>query len=636
MKLYKVYLACLFILAFASCGGGGSSDSEPSATPPVVTPPANEAPTAVVISTLSAPSSSEVVLDGSASVDDSAIDTFLWQQTEGDTVVLNDSASSIASFTAPTLAAGESTQLTFSLTVIDAEGESDTATVVVTVTNNEPVAVAPETLTGLATFDLVPLSATNALDYDNTIQAPIRGARVELLESNSVVQTTTTNASGEYRFESVAAPGNYTVRVRAELKKDDVAPTWDFTVVDNTNGQALYTMQANIDFTNDNSVLNLNAPSGWTGSSYTEPRVAGPFAILNSVYQALQTVVGVDEDVIFPALKLNWSVNNVAVSGNSSIGQIGTSFFDGSEIFLLGAANSDTDEYDDHVVIHEWGHYFEGQLSRSDSIGGLHSGGDLLDLRVALGEGFGNALSGMVTLDPFYRDSFGNAQANGFFINVEQANNNRGSYSEAAVQSILYDIFDDEQDTTEDTLSLGFGPIYEALIGQEVSTNAFTSIYTLMAAIKSQSPESESELNTLAESFNIVLNDDFGTGETNDGGDSRNLPIYKQLVVNGAPTEICSFSTNGTFNKLGNNQYLRFSINTNGNYQFTAIAQTSGDVDFSVYRQGQRLFTSEATGNESRSQTLASGEYVMEAYHFGNRSGANTADLCFDIAISTN
>ena len=94
---------------------------------------------------------------------------------------------------------------------------------------------------------------------------------------------------------------------------------------------------------------------------------------------------------VFPALKINWSVNNIPVSGNKAIGQITTSHYSPSEgqLYILGAADNDTDENDDHVIAHEWGHYFEDKFSRSDSLGGSHSGNDRLDLRVAFGEGFG-------------------------------------------------------------------------------------------------------------------------------------------------------------------------------------------------------------------------------------------------------
>jgi len=76
-------------------------------------------------------------------------------------------------------------------------------------------------------------------------------------------------------------------------------------------------------------------------------------------------------------------------------------------IRILGDENNDTDEYDAHVVVHEFGHYFENSLSRADSIGGPHTQSDRLDARIAFGEGWGNALSGMILDDPVYRDSSG-------------------------------------------------------------------------------------------------------------------------------------------------------------------------------------------------------------------------------------
>ena len=225
------------------------------------------------------------------------------------------------------------------------------------------------------------------------------------------------------------------IRVKAELVQTSGAQ-WNVRVVDNTSGDAPYALQgalANSGTTD--TTRNLNASSGWGGSSYTSTRAAAPFAILAPIYESMQRIVAVDPDVVFPAIDFNWSVNNrpgmnpnVSFEQNLANGDIGTSSYVTSSngdrrVLILGDANNDTDEYDEHVVIHEWGHYFEDQLSRSDSIGGPHGLADRLEARVALGEGFGNALSGMMTDDPFYRDSFGPAQGSGFFINVENNNN---------------------------------------------------------------------------------------------------------------------------------------------------------------------------------------------------------------------
>ena len=42
-------------------------------------------------------------------------------------------------------------------------------------------------------------------------------------------------------------------------------------------------------------------------------------------------------------------------------------------IYVLGWQNVDTDEYDAHVIAHEFQHYLEDALSRSDSPGGSHA-----------------------------------------------------------------------------------------------------------------------------------------------------------------------------------------------------------------------------------------------------------------------
>ena len=124
----------------------------------------------------------------------------------------------------------------------------------------------------------------------------------------------------------------------------------------------------------------------------------------------------------------------------------------------MGDAGNDTDEYDAHVVSHEFGHYFEDQFSRSDSIGGSHSLNARLDMRVAFGEGWGNALSGVVS-GRVYRDTFGSAQSNSFGFDLESNSFTRpGWFSEGSVQSILYDIMDSANDGA-DTVSAGIGPV---------------------------------------------------------------------------------------------------------------------------------------------------------------------------------
>ena len=90
-----------------------------------------------------------------------------------------------------------------------------------------------------------------------------------------------------------------------------------------------------------------------------------------------------DPPLDFPPLYVNWSTE-------SADGVLHA--LDGLSI-LQGKVGVDTDEFDRHLVIHEWGHYFENYLSRSNSMG-VSWMGDTKDISLAFGEGFATGLGG--------------------------------------------------------------------------------------------------------------------------------------------------------------------------------------------------------------------------------------------------
>jgi len=396
------------------------------------------------------------------------------------------------------------------------------------------------TVSGFALFERVkPVSVSTAsLDYINATIEPVQQARVEVICDNGVYSATQSAADGSY---TLAFPVNQqsVVRVKAQMLKTSLISgsdsEWDFSVVDNTTpGQPVYAMDsspftavATVNLTNKN----LLAESGWDNAflRYTDPRVAAPFAILDSVRKAKDKVLVESPTLSFPALKLNWSVSNTTSPfGDLTSGAIESSFFDGEQIYLLGAADNDTDEYDEHVIIHEWGHYFEDFFSRSDSIGGTHTTGDILDIRIIFGEGFANALSSIITDDPLYIDTSGGQQSRGFIINMENNNClNAGWYSECSVQSILYDIYDADNDAS-DTLSLGFTPIFNVLPDAQKNTPALVSIFTFITALKGQNPASATAVNALTseQGINPILDIYGGSQFSNNPGSTDLLPIY--------------------------------------------------------------------------------------------------------------
>ena len=200
-------------------------------------------------------------------------------------------------------------------------------------------------ISGTVTYDLVPANANHiGLDYDAIRKEAVKGVRVDAIDSsNKSLATTTTDASGQYSF---SVPNNTQMKIRVSAKMLRTGtPSWDVKVIDNTNNNALYVMEGALSSSGTaNSQRHLNAASGWGGTAYTSARTAAPFAVLDGAYRAMQTVLSANANAVFPPLLMNWSINNVSISGDISQGQITTSHYSSGNLFILGDADSDTDE----------------------------------------------------------------------------------------------------------------------------------------------------------------------------------------------------------------------------------------------------------------------------------------------------
>ncbi|CAM3634894.1 hypothetical protein [Litorimonas haliclonae] len=501
------------------------------------------------------------------------------------------------------------------------------------------------TISGTITYDRVPFNtSTNGLDYSSTRQEPVRGAIIELLDaSNAVVASSVTGDDGSYSFADIDADTDVRVSTKAQLLST-TGSEYDIQVVDNTSSNALYTLNGSLVSSGTaDSTRNLNASSGWGGTSYTSTRAAAPFAILDNLYEFVTTYQAVDPDIDFPMLNVYWSVNNRAASGDVTAGEIGTSNytrFNGvPTLSILGDENNDTDEYDSHVIVHEAAHYFEDQISRSDSIGGAHGGGDRLDPRVAMGEGWGNAMSAIILEDQFYRDSSTSMQARGFQIDIENNNvTNPGWFSEFSVQSIIYDIWDSADDGT-DSVSLGLEPIYEAFIDAEYTSSiATTTIFSWLDSLEQQSGVPSAAITALKTGQTINGTGPLGIGETNNGSIPSSLPVYKPVTTDGNPVRICSVNDAGVSNKLNNRDFLFLSVPTAGSYTLE-MSRVSGaantDPDFRVFDESNTFFSGSNSGDnnvETVTLNLESRNYFISAFDFNNLSDPGQ-DSCYDFTV---
>lgn len=622
--LTLIGIAVLLLSACSGGGGGGSSSSSSSGGA------ANTAPIANAGANQTVSSGVTVTLNGSASSDpDGSIASYAWTQTAGTpAVTLTNGTTAQPTFPAPTVVAAAT--LTFSLVVTDNRGAASPAATVNVLVN--PVAAGIVNVTGQVTFARVPFATTapNGLNYGAPVQQPSRGVLVEALAAGTtnVLATGNTTDTGAYSL-SVASNTSITIRMTARMQRTGT-PQWDVRVQDGLAGTPYSYTEPGSFNSSAGTAHNVAIPTGISAAGVaTGARASGPFATLDTIYQGLQTILGAAPSTNFPALIVDW--------GSQSDGTFFTAGGGAQHIALLADLTEDTDEFDQHVIAHEFGHYIEFNFSRADNIGGAHGVGDKLDPRVAFGEGFGYAFAAIVLNDPIARDSYFNGanQTSGSF-NIETnpptnpvgaPNSNYGCWcSESSVWSILWDVNDNAADAN-DTLALGFTPIWNVLVSQQRTTPAFTTIFSFITALKAQNAGNAAAIDTLVAAQNIDSSsiDAYGTNETHSPTQVPNiaaLPVHALATIGGPALVLRTVDDAGRHNKLGNRRFIRFNVPTTRNITITASSSNPNnpDTDFRVFRNGS--FVNSATSPPAPNETLTfnaqSGDYLVDVYDCAN------------------
>jgi PKD repeat protein len=639
----------LLVLALAACSGGGGGGGGTANLPPTAsfaaTPTSGQAPLAVAF-------------DASASTDaDGTIASYGWNfgdNSSGSGVTASHTYATAGTFTAV-------------LTVTDNRGATARATRILTVAAGPPPPSVA--ISGRITFERVPFSvaAERGLNYPGTFEAPAREVEVELLRaSNSdVLATTATDAAGNY---SLTGPGNTDAFVRAKALSRFAGTaarpaTWDLRVLNNTNGNALYVLDGAVfNSGTTDQTRNLRATTGWGGDFagvYTGVRAAAPFAVLDTLYSAAQFVItSGDPAVQLSPLAAYWSPSNRpsdtfvpatgAIETTQYVSALGAGVAPG--IYVLGAASNDTDEFDQHIVAHEFLHYLEDAVSRADSVGGPHSLDERLDPRVAFSEGLGNAFSAMVLDDPVYRDSFGVAQGEDFGFDMENGIATvPGWYNETSIHRIVWDLYDAANEPG-DNVTLGFEPIYDVLRTELREGVPLVSLFPFITALKQRPgvPTSDVDARVEAErlagtSLGIVSTtmDAYASTETHSGVAATSvdlvLPVYAPVTPNGPAVRLCASSqlsvpdgttVIGSFNKLGNRRFLRFSLPAARTLRIRVSCPASDatcaglpqpDPDFVLSRASDVTVADEGTSTvEERSIAGTAGDYVLEIYEYSH------------------
>jgi len=677
-KRLRIGVALLVAVVLSACGGGGGGGGGSANQPPVASftasPSSGDAPLTVAF-------------DASASSDpDGSIARYDWAF--GDGGAATGATAGHVFTTAGTF--------TVTLTVRDDDGAAANTTRAITVSGG--TAPSNVTVSGRVTFERVPFASDPGstlvvgLNYTATFQAPARQIEVDLLRASdkSVLATTSTDSDGRY---AVSAPAGTDVIVRAKALSrmtGTVADpaSWDLRVVNNTNGNALYVLDSGSFGTGTADLTrNLVATTGWGGfaGTYTGVRAAAPFAVLETLYSAAQFVIGSgDATVQLASLVAYWSPQNrPSDSFDPATGNIQTTQYWSTNssgippgIYVLGAADNDTDEFDQHVMAHEFQHYLEDALSRTDSVGGPHGLDERLDMRVAFSEGFANAFSAMVLDDPLYRDSFGARQASGFGFDMESGPVSvPGWYNEASIHRIVWDLFDanngsaDGDGTNADDVTIGYGPMLEVFRDELREGVPLTSLFSFITALKERPgvPASAVDARVEAEgvsgsAYGIVSQsmDAYASTETHSSVAPTStdlvLPVYSAITLNGPAVRVCGDTAltqpdgaviSGTYNSLGNRRFLRFTVPSARTIDIqvscvstdpTCQGSPQPDPDV-VLTQGSDLsvFGTETGITEQVRTSVNAGEAVLEIYEYSHvdlQDATRRGRTCLTVTIT--
>jgi hypothetical protein len=520
-----------------------------------------------------------------------------------------------------------------------------------------PAPVTQVTLTGQVTFDRVPFSATAGagLDYAATTQSPARGITLEVLDSaaSTVLFTVQTDATGTYTIPNV--PANTVLKLRMRAVMGNVV------VRDNTSTDPNFVYEyVGGDFSSgaiEPREQDLNAPSGWDGTAYTQPRSAAPFAILDSIYDAQQFVLTAGTAITLDPITVYWSPQNTATVSTGDFdddrltGDIFSSQYvtvDNTDtafpgIYLLGSANDDTDEYDSDVVVGMWTYHYLASVSRDDTMHGTYE--DRLDLRAAYSSGWSFALPLIIKGNSIYRDSSGAGQGTSTDFNAESGViADKGWYNPNSIGEILWDVVDIADDGVDD-VSLPFSALQATLVQDMPNTAADTSIYPFANALSARVPTAATQIMALLNDQNILVGaatlDDFGSLEANNAGDARNLPLYRPLTLGGGNTRIfVTGAADNYYNGLENRRYFRLDLASQQSFTVTAQGTMGfNDPDILVYRNGQLVADGDGPGQTEilPVPNAPAGTYVIEVFESGNvfpdDPNTDTGDAEIDVRV---
>lgn len=451
----------------------------------------------------------------------------------------------------------------------------------------------------------------------------IRYAEIRVTDSvGTVIRCGETGNDGTFSISLPQGSASYTLSVNSRSYKSSKLLA---SVLNQPEKNGFYSLQTSV-------VPNANKSVGTLVAAADGEVIGGAFNILDQMLAAndyiRSKVVGFTHA---PKVVAYWEkgFNPNDYFGSSS----GVSFYipGYSRLFILGGVDgdvnsSDTDHFDDSVILHEYGHFLEDALFRSDSPGGPHNGNAIIDPRLAWSEGWGNFFQAAVLYSgastPYYIDTSGNDDGTTqmfFHINLEappltgsacypstsatfeNANGDcpretgEGHFREFSVARMLWDIVDTIDETrfsATENIDDQFDELWATLVDSTNGFNntalSFLNVGNFHIGHSALYPASVTNMNSLrGVERHRATTLDYGNPLTASGSCSGfNFGITPKDSSSGVYGDTGSFATSDLFR---NNDFYVFSATALGTlvleYQDANGTGTVADLDLYIYKE---------------------------------------------------
>ena len=449
-----------------------------------------------------------------------------------------------------------------------------------------PLFSATVTLSGTITYDKVIYTRPDTNLDETTIQEALYGAKVEALEGTTVLASSETDSSGNYSL-SFTYTTNYNIVVYAQNSTSKVGAVTSGSVVTSIYSDTFVSAGTETGTATQNhnvTVANNN--------------IAGAFNIFQQCERGRRFFATAGASVT--NIKCFWPADGTYFDPTTGV------------LYFLGvtSSNSDPDEFDDDVVLHEFGHFVAENISLDHSLGGQHSIFGEVDMRLAWSEGLATFISCAIRNDPVYVDSAGSTVSGktitSNYDNSQPSSRSKYSTNEVAVSYVLWNAFKLDTSINNILSSLQqFKSLPSNLSGEQISLDTFHDLYTTQ------------DIRTYYQNRSIEYSVDVLDGLTADSAYQIDSPT--------------SFTLSGlTFYPSSDKDYFQFTA-TNG--QFYSI-QTSNALNgalssLKVYKKGDlstavanAQITNQTSDDTSGIQFTAtdSSTYIIEVQRFTSSS----------------